>query len=129
MWYSAGILKGEEVYFYIVQNNGLAVTGRSGDSDGQGREWKMDEERAGGSSHRTCRPMNERLIVRSMFGEVCCCCCLPALPGPDWVLLSYVLHTILCTSVHMTLIFLHTELATSYLLAIFIATSPNTGLG
>ena len=40
-----------------------------------------------------------QLIVRSRFGEICSCCCLIALPGPAWVLLNYVLHTILCTSV------------------------------
>ena len=41
-------------------------------------------------------------MVFSRFGEVFYCCCLPALPGPAWVLLSYVIivmHTILCTSV------------------------------
>ena len=37
--------------------------------------------------------------MRSRFGEVCSCCCLPTLPGPAWVLLNYVLRTILCTSV------------------------------
>ena len=36
--------------------------------------------------------------MRSRFGEVCYCCCLPALPGPAWVLLNYVLQNILCTS-------------------------------
>ena len=39
------------------------------------------------------------LMVRSRFGENCSCCCLRALPGPAWVLLNYVLHTILSTSV------------------------------
>ena len=27
------------------------------------------------------------------MGEICSCCCLPVLPGPAWVLLSYVLQT------------------------------------
>ena len=40
-------------------------------------------------------------MVRSRFGEVCSCSSLTALPGPAWVLLSYVLHTILCTSVEV----------------------------
>ena len=34
-------------------------------------------------------------MVHSGFGEVCSCCCLPALPGPAWVLLNYVVRTIL----------------------------------
>ena len=42
-------------------------------------------------------------MVRSRFGEVCSCCCLPALPGPAWVPLIYVLRTILCTSVAVDL--------------------------
>ena len=42
-------------------------------------------------------------MVRSRFGEICSCCCIPALPGPAWVLLNYVLHAILCTSVHFDL--------------------------
>ena len=41
-------------------------------------------------------------MVRSRFSEVCSCCCLSALPGPAWVLLSYVLRTILCTSVDLS---------------------------
>ena len=41
-------------------------------------------------------------MVHSRFGKVCSCCCLSALPGPAWVLLSYVLRTILCTSVDLS---------------------------
>ena len=40
-----------------------------------------------------------QLIVRSRFGEIYSCRCLGALPGPAWVLLNYVLHTIVCISV------------------------------
>ena len=46
-------------------------------------------------------------MVRSRFGEVCSCCCLPALPGPAWVLLNYVMRTILCTSVNQIVIHDH----------------------
>ena len=33
------------------------------------------------------------------FGEVCCCSSLTLLPGPAWVLLSYVLHTLFAAPV------------------------------
>ena len=38
-------------------------------------------------------------MVRSRFREIFSCCCLPVLPGLAWVLLNFVLRTILYTSV------------------------------
>ena len=35
------------------------------------------------------------------MGELYNCSCLPVLPGPAWVLLSYVLHTFISGSVKM----------------------------
>ena len=40
-------------------------------------------------------------MVHSRFGEICFCCCFLVLPGTAWVLLNYVLHTILCNSVYI----------------------------
>ena len=39
-------------------------------------------------------------IILSRFGEVCSNRTYTVLPGPAWVLLNYVLHTILCASVY-----------------------------
>ena len=38
-------------------------------------------------------------MVCTWLGELCYCSCLPVLPGPAWVLLSYVLHTFISGSV------------------------------
>ena len=39
-------------------------------------------------------------MVCTWLGELYHCSCLPVLPGPAWVLLSYVLHTFISGSVH-----------------------------
>ena len=38
-------------------------------------------------------------MVYTWLGEFYYCSCLPVLPDPDWVLLSYVLHTFISGSV------------------------------
>ena len=48
------------------------------------------------------RHLKIHLMVRFRFGEICSCCCLLALPGPAWVLLNYVLRTIVYTCVVCT---------------------------
>ena len=41
-------------------------------------------------------------MAGTWFGEICSCCCLPALTGPAWVLLKYVLQTIFSGPVRLS---------------------------
>ena len=47
------------------------------------------------------RHLKIHLMVRFRFGEICSCCSLTVMPVPAWVLLNYVLQTILgnCTEI------------------------------
>ena len=87
---------GDLAIFHPGNSPGIIVLGKDSDR-GEICTRQLGQDKTGWMGKTTTTELH--LMVRSRFGEFYSCCCLHALPGPAWVLLKYVLHTILCTSV------------------------------